>query len=63
MTVVSSDGRPPSRGLRLLEWRWLALVVGVVAWILLGRWAKARLEKTGRRFPVFVNGNTVEVEA
>ncbi len=38
------------------SWVWLALVVGIVAWILLGRWAKARLEKTGRRFPVFVSG-------
>lgn len=32
MALTSSDGRPPSRGLRLKEWRWL----GVAAFVLLG---------------------------
>jgi len=35
---------------------WIALVVALVAWVALQRWAKARLEKTGKRFPVFLTG-------
>ena len=37
-------------------WVWLALAVSIVLWIALSRWAKARLERTGRRFPVFLGG-------
>jgi general L-amino acid transport system permease protein len=37
-------------------WVWLALIVGIVAWFGIGRWAKLRLYKTGRRFPVFLSG-------
>jgi general L-amino acid transport system permease protein len=33
---------------------WIALAVGVAASIVLRGWAKRRLEKTGRRFPVFL---------
>ncbi len=35
---------------------WIALIVALVGWFLLGRWAKARLERTGKRFPVFLAG-------
>ncbi len=35
---------------------WLALAVSIVGWIILGRWAKRRLEQTGKRFPVFLSG-------
>jgi general L-amino acid transport system permease protein len=35
---------------------WIALLVGFVAWFAIQRWAKARLEKTGKRFPVFLGG-------
>lgn len=35
---------------------WLAGLVGVIAWFALSRWAKARLERTGQRFPVFITG-------
>lgn len=37
-------------------WVWVALAVSVVLWVLLQRWAKARLEATGKRFPVFLGG-------
>lgn len=37
-------------------WVWIALLIGVVAWFALSRWAKTRLEQTGRRFPVFLTG-------
>ena len=37
-------------------WVWVALAVSVVLWVLLSRWAKARLEATGKRFPVFLGG-------
>ena len=33
-----------------------ALVVAVIGWIALARWARARLERTGERFPVFWAG-------
>ena len=35
---------------------WIALLVGIVIWFLLKRWAKARLETSGKRFPVFLAG-------
>lgn len=35
---------------------WVALVVAVIGWVVLGRWAKRRLEQTGKRFPVFLGG-------
>jgi len=35
---------------------WLALLVGIVAWFAIRGWAKARLENTGKRFPVFLAG-------
>lgn len=37
-------------------WVWVGLAVGIVLWVALSRWAKARLERTGRRFPVFFGG-------
>lgn len=37
-------------------WVWVALLVAAVLWFALSRWAKARLERTGRRFPVFFGG-------
>jgi len=37
-------------------WVWVALAVAVVAWFFMSRWAKARLEQTGKRFPVFFAG-------
>lgn len=37
-------------------WVWAGLAVAVVLWVLLSRWAKARLERTGKRFPVFIGG-------
>lgn len=37
-------------------WVWVALAVSIVLWIVLSRWAKARLERTGQRFPVFFAG-------
>jgi general L-amino acid transport system permease protein len=35
-------------------WVWIALLISVVGWFLLSRWARARLEATGKRFPVFL---------
>lgn len=35
---------------------WIALLIGFVGWFAIQRWAKARLEKTGKRFPVFLSG-------
>ena len=35
-------------------WVWVGLAVAVVLWIALRQWAKARLERTGKRFPVFL---------
>lgn len=37
-------------------WVWVALLIAAVLWFALSRWAKARLERTGRRFPVFFGG-------
>lgn len=37
-------------------WVWVGLAVAVVLWIALRQWAKARLERTGKRFPVFLGG-------
>jgi len=37
-------------------WVWVALAVAVVLWLVLRQWAKARLERTGKRFPVFLGG-------
>ena len=36
-------------------WVWAAIALGVVLSLVLSRWAKQRLEATGRRFPVFVS--------
>lgn len=38
MTMISTDGRPPSRWQRMSEWRWLGmgailLVAGVATWM------------------------------
>ncbi len=30
MAVASSDGRPPNRQSRLMEWRWLGVAVGLI---------------------------------
>jgi general L-amino acid transport system permease protein len=35
---------------------WVAAIVGGLGWFALSRWAKARLERTGKRFPVFLGG-------
>lgn len=40
-------------------WVWLALAVGIAAWIGISVWAKRRLEATGKRFPVFLSGLAV----
>ena len=40
-------------------WVWLALAVGIAAWIGISIWAKRRLEATGKRFPVFLSGLAV----
>lgn len=37
-------------------WVWVALAVALVLWVVLRQWAKARLERTGKRFPVFLGG-------
>ena len=37
-------------------WVWVAAAIAIVGWIALRRWAKARLERTGKRFPVFLTG-------
>ncbi|HEV2517690.1 MAG TPA: amino acid ABC transporter permease [Devosia sp.] len=37
-------------------WVWVGLAVALVLWFALRQWAKARLEKTGKRFPVFLGG-------
>lgn len=37
-------------------WVWVGLAVALVLWIALRQWAKARLERTGKRFPVFLGG-------
>jgi general L-amino acid transport system permease protein len=42
-------------------WVWVALAVSVVLWVVLQRWAKARLEATGKRFPVFLGGLAMTV--
>jgi general L-amino acid transport system permease protein len=43
------------------SWVWLALAVGIAAWIGIRYWAKARLERTGQRFPVFLSGLALTV--
>lgn len=35
---------------------WIAALVALIGWVVLARWAKARLELTGERFPVFITG-------
>src|SRR5690606_6463485 len=35
-------------------WVWVAAAIAIVGWIGLRRWARARLEQTGKRFPVFL---------
>lgn len=42
-------------------WVWVALAVAAVLWFALSRWAKARLEATGKRFPVFLGGLALTV--
>lgn len=42
-------------------WVWVALAVAIVLWIALRQWAKARLERTGKRFPVFLGGLALTV--
>ncbi len=42
-------------------WVWVALAVSVVLWVVLQRWARARLEATGKRFPVFLGGLAMTV--
>ncbi|MDF2980576.1 MAG: amino acid transporter permease [Devosia sp.] len=42
-------------------WVWVGLAVAVVLWIALRQWAKARLERTGKRFPVFLGGLALTV--
>lgn len=42
-------------------WVWVALIAGLVIWFGIGRWAKARLERTGRRFPVFITGLAITI--
>ncbi len=37
-------------------WVWVGLAIALVLWLMLRQWAKARLEKTGKRFPVFLGG-------
>ncbi|KQU99268.1 amino acid ABC transporter permease [Devosia sp. Root413D1] len=37
-------------------WVWVGLAVALVLWLVLRQWAKARLERTGKRFPVFLGG-------
>ncbi|OEO31688.1 amino acid ABC transporter permease [Devosia insulae DS-56] len=37
-------------------WVWAGLAVALVLWLVLRQWAKARLERTGKRFPVFLGG-------
>jgi general L-amino acid transport system permease protein len=37
-------------------WVWVGLAIALVLWVMLRQWAKARLEKTGKRFPVFLGG-------
>jgi general L-amino acid transport system permease protein len=37
-------------------WVWVGLAIAAVLWFALSRWAKARLEQTGKRFPVFLGG-------
>ncbi|CAN7423409.1 amino acid ABC transporter permease [Devosia sp. LjRoot16] len=37
-------------------WVWVGLAVALVLWLVLRQWAKARLERTGKRFPVFLCG-------
>jgi len=37
-------------------WVWVGLAVALVLWVVLRQWAKARLERTGKRFPVFLGG-------
>lgn len=37
-------------------WVWVGLAVALVLWVMLRQWAKARLERTGKRFPVFLGG-------
>lgn len=42
-------------------WVWVALAVAALLWFALSRWAKARLEATGKRFPVFLGGLALTV--
>ena len=37
-------------------WVWVGLAVALVLWLVLRQWAKVRLERTGKRFPVFLGG-------
>ncbi|MBN9361116.1 MULTISPECIES: amino acid ABC transporter permease [unclassified Devosia] len=37
-------------------WVWVGLAVALVLWLVLRQWAKTRLERTGKRFPVFLGG-------
>jgi len=37
-------------------WIWVALAICIVGWFLVSRWARQRLEQTGKRFPVFLAG-------
>lgn len=37
-------------------WVWVGLAVALVLWFALRQWAKARLERSGKRFPVFLGG-------
>jgi len=37
-------------------WVWVGLALALVLWLILRQWAKARLERTGKRFPVFLGG-------
>ncbi|MEM5492284.1 amino acid ABC transporter permease [Hoeflea sp. AS16] len=43
----------PESGAQLVFY---AIVVAVIAWILIGRWAKKRQMATGQQFPVFLTG-------
>lgn len=42
-------------------WVWVGLAVALVLWLMLRQWAKARLERTGKRFPVFLGGLAMTV--
>ncbi|WP_055048750.1 amino acid ABC transporter permease [Devosia sp. A16] len=42
-------------------WVWVGLAIALVLWLMLRQWAKARLERTGKRFPVFLGGLAMTV--